>query len=183
MKFSRHPETALAPLLRGELEGDERARVAAHLEGCARCRAAASGLAETADALRAGLAVAPMPDWTAYRAQLSRRIAKAQAPKQDDDRELEVPWGIWAMMAPLGVFAIVAIIAMGVMLRNSMMGEISAPPPDQLAAAGELTDVNLDLMRNYPLVAHLDMFENYDVIEHLDQVPAAPPGGGGPTSS
>ncbi len=183
MKFSRHPETALAPLLRGELEDGERARVAAHLEGCARCRAAASGLAETAAALRAGLAAAQPPqDWTAYRAQLSRRIAKAQAP-QDDDRELEVPWGVWAMMAPLGAFAIVAVIAMGVMLRDSMMGEISAPPPDQLAAAGELTDVNLDLMRNYPLVAHLDMFENYDVIEHLDQLPAAPPGGGGPTSS
>ncbi len=183
MKFSRHPETALAPLLRGELEGEEHARVAAHLEGCARCRATASGLTETAASLRAGLSPAPAPDWTAYRAQLRRRIAKAQAPGQDDDRELEVPWSVWIMMAPLGAFAIVAIVAMGVMLRNSMIGEIPAPPPDQLAAAGELTDVNLDLMRNYPLVAHLDMFENYDVIEHLDQLPSSAPDGGGPTSS
>ena len=43
--ITRHPETALVPYMRGELEGEERARVARHLEGCASCREAAWRLA------------------------------------------------------------------------------------------------------------------------------------------
>ena len=62
-----HPETEIVPYLRGELSADERARVGAHLEGCAQCREAAdassamlSSLAKVVDDVRE-------PDWATYR--------------------------------------------------------------------------------------------------------------------
>src|ERR1700674_2484368 len=74
-----HPETEIVPYLRGELSADERARVAAHLEGCARCREAAEAssaillnLARVVDDVRE-------PDWAEYRGELTRKLHAAQA--------------------------------------------------------------------------------------------------------
>lgn len=179
MKFSRHPETALTPLIRGELDEPERVRVTAHLERCAQCREQAAALAATLETLRVGLAAAPPPDWTVYRAQLRRRMAAAQSSAAGDRRRLP-----WRALIPLGVGAgMAAALALAVILRKPDAGQSVAPPPDQLAAADELQDADLDLMRNYPVVAHLDMLENYDVIEHLDELPAPPPGGHETSSS
>ena len=171
MRFSRHPETALAPLMRGELEPAERDRVSAHLERCARCRATAGGLAATLTALRVELAARPAPDWRDYRAQLRHRIVR-ERPHNDDQRS----WLPWRALAPLGAAAgLAAALALVVILLNSAGDRSAAPTPDQLAAVNDLGVVDLGLMRDYPVVAHLDMLEDYDVIEHLDVLPATAP--------
>src|SRR5260370_39155704 len=73
-----HPETELIPYLRGELSADERARVGAHLEGCAQCRESAeassailANLAQVVDGVRD-------PDWAIYRAGLTRKLRARQ---------------------------------------------------------------------------------------------------------
>ena len=85
---SIHPETELIPYLREELSADERARVRAHLEGCAQCRESAlasstilSNLARAVDEVRE-------PNWTDYRAELKRKLRASQARKRDHSRPL-----------------------------------------------------------------------------------------------
>ena len=54
--MSTHPQSALLPYLRDELDADERTRVADHLQGCAECRESAESLAALSAIRRAGSA-------------------------------------------------------------------------------------------------------------------------------
>ena len=78
MMITRHPETALVPYLRGELDGEEQARVARHLEGCASCREAAGSAAAAMHELARRVEDVPAPDLAIYRAGLYRKL-KARA--------------------------------------------------------------------------------------------------------
>ena len=65
-----HPDLALVPYLRGELEAAERSRVEAHLAACAECRAAASDFQAILGRLALTAPPAPEPHWGRYRAEL-----------------------------------------------------------------------------------------------------------------
>ena len=87
-----HPETEIVPYLRGELSADERARVGAHLEGCAQCREAAdassailSNLARVVDDVRD-------PDWAEYRAELKRKLPAELLQGPDSPRLDDAEW-------------------------------------------------------------------------------------------
>jgi anti-sigma factor RsiW len=169
-----HPETELIPYLRGELSADERARVGAHLEGCAQCRESAeassailSNLAQVVDGVRD-------PDWTTYRAGLKRKLRASQAPSatmhgrlQRMREDLRLPaFGLPSMAMGAAAVAVLAIAI--VMHRGS--GSLPAPGVDQLELQQELSSTDVGLLANYHVVENLDLLENYDVIEHLDEL-------------
>ncbi len=162
-----HPETEIVPFLRGELSADERARVGAHLEGCAQCRATAdassamlSNLASVVDAVRD-------PDWAAYRGELRRKLRDSQKSRG----RVSARWPVfgWPSMA-MGAAA-VAVLAIAIVMHRGP-GSMPAPEVDQLELQQELssTDTDVGLLANYHVVEHLDLLENYDVIEHLDEL-------------
>src|SRR5277367_123434 len=74
-----HPETEIIPNLRGELSADERARVGAHLEGCAQCRQTADASSAILSNLARAVDEVRDPDWTEYRAELTRKLRAKQA--------------------------------------------------------------------------------------------------------
>ena len=156
--FARHPETLLIPHLRGELDAAARARVETHLLGCGRCRAAADGLSNALGTITRQVADLATPDWPSYRAELRRKIVAR------DDRAQ--PWWrptlLWTSFVAVGVAAVVVF---------SLVALQRAPNIDQLA----LADVDVGLLRNYPVVEKMDLLENYDEIDHLDELnpPAA----------
>jgi anti-sigma factor RsiW len=171
-----HPQNELIPYLRGELSADERARVGAHLEGCAQCRESAnassamlSNLARVVDDVRE-------PDWTEYRAGLKRKLRASQAPDASvrgrwrwrrEDVRLPLPVFGWPSMA-LGAAA-VAVLALAIVMHRGA-GSSNAPGVDQLELQQELSSTDVGLLANYHVVENLDLLENYDVIEHLDEL-------------
>lgn len=163
--LERHPETEIAPYLSGELSADERERVAAHLAGCARCRDDADAFAAALKALASDVAQIAEPDWSAYRAELHRKIAA----RRDRPQTLRARWWspriAWASMATAGA----AVAAIVLILTLSPRSQIGAPPVDQLAMEDAIGVTDIGLLRDYPVVEHLDLLENYDVIEHLDE--------------
>ena len=169
-----HPETELIPYLRGELSADERARVGAHLEGCAQCRESAdaslailSNLARAVDAVRE-------PDWADYRGELRRKLRASQAQRAGVGgrwrwrrADLRLPVFGWPSMA-MGAAA-VAVLAIAIVIHRGS-GTVSAPGVDQLELQQDLSSADVGLLANYHVVEHLDLLENYDVIEHLDEL-------------
>jgi len=169
-----HPETELIPYLRGELSADARARVAAHLEGCADCRASMdsssallTGLARVLDDVRE-------PDWNAYRADLRHKLRARQAASvslrarwRQRRADVRLPVFGWPSMA-LGTAAI-AVLALTLIFHRGA-GIPPAPGVDQLELQQELSSADVGLLANYHVVEHLDLLENYDVIEHLDDL-------------
>ncbi len=169
-----HPETEIVPYLRGELSADEKARVGAHLEGCAHCREAAeassvllSNLARAVDGVRE-------PDWTEYRAELKRKLRASQArsatirgPWRWRREDVRIPSFGWPSMA-MGAAA-VAVLAIALVVHRGTHGP-QAPGVAQLELQQELGGADVGLLVNYRVVEHLDLLENYDVIEHLDEL-------------
>ncbi len=89
--------TRLRRLAAGELSGDERSRLEAHLDGCARCQQAAAGL----EAERRTLA-ADLP-FEAFAAGVAEQLARAQA---------RPPGRAWRRVVPLALAAgLVAAVA------------------------------------------------------------------------
>jgi anti-sigma factor RsiW len=168
---ANHPETELIPYLRGELSADERARVAAHLEGCAECRESAeassallSSLAKVVDDVRE-------PDWAVYRGELKRKLRAAQSGRRRWWADLRLPIAGWPSMAMAA--AAVAILAIAIVMHRGPRG-VQAPGVDQLELQQELSSADVGLLANYHVVEHLDLLENYDVIEHLDELGPGP---------
>jgi len=164
--FAKHPETALVPYLRGELDRDEHSRVESHLETCARCRASIESSASMLREISEKVAQIPEPDWIRYRAQLRRRLAARREQPQTWWR----PEYSWMSLAAAGALA--ATIALTIAIRPTQQLGPTPPPVDQLAL--EDAPADLGLLRDYPVVEHLDLLENYDEISNLDQLaPAA----------
>ena len=168
---ANHPETELIPYLRGELSADERARVGAHLQGCAQCRewaqessALLSNLARVVDDVRE-------PDWPQYRGELRRKLQAADASRGRVRgrwwANLRRPVMGWPSMA-MGAAA-VAVLAIAIVMHRGS-GGVQAPAVNQLELQQELSSADVGLLANYHVVEHLDLLENYDVIEHLDEL-------------
>ncbi len=165
MLWRRHPETAFAPYLRGELDASESARLRAHLAGCARCRAAVAETEAVMGAVAQRVEQLAEPDWAAYQRELRRKLnarrARASAPRPANR------W-VWAS------FAAAAVATSAILLALALSGP-RPPVVDQLAIESGLADADLGMLRDYPVVENLDLLENYDVIENLDQL--TPPAG------
>jgi anti-sigma factor RsiW len=167
-----HPETNLIPYLRGELSGRELARTAAHLDGCAVCRAQLDDLARTLKLVERQIEELPTPAWSAYRAELRRKLTE----RVERSPRRWLPSFAWGSFAAAGLVAAVALLTMRALHQRSPALQSSVAP---LALAELDPDVightSLGLLRDYPMVERLDMLanDNYDVIEHLDEL--APP--------
>jgi anti-sigma factor RsiW len=162
-----HPETALVPYIRGELSGRERDTVASHLERCGQCRDSAESFRSLLGELSARIEELPTPEWTAYRAELRRKLAQRLEPRP---RWWQLPVG-WASLATAAAVAAIALWFVVPNLRHPAL------PEDQIAMQQmEVADTDADvgLLRNYGVVERLDMLENYDVIAHLDELKPAP---------
>ncbi|HEY7520170.1 MAG TPA: zf-HC2 domain-containing protein [Methylomirabilota bacterium] len=150
----RHPETALVPYVKGELASGERARVATHLDGCERCRAALADVR----AVLAALAASPTalePPWGRYRAELRERLT-ARA----------VRW--WQRPLPIAVSAGLA----AALLLFALQPAPVQPPTTNLAQIEETAlGARLDMVEHYDVVARLDMLDALDDIRQLDVVP------------
>jgi anti-sigma factor RsiW len=155
--FARHPETLLIPHLRGELDAAARARIETHLRGCVRCRAKADGLSSALVTIRRQVAELPAPDWRSYNAELRRKIAA----RENRVSRWWRPTLIWTSFAATAVAAVALL---------TLFASQRGPNVDQIA----LVDVDVGLLRSYPVVEKMDLLENYDVIEHLDEL--NPPG-------
>ena len=164
---TNHPETELIPYLRGELSADERARVRAHLQGCAQCRESA----EVSSAMLSNLARVvddvSEPDWAGYRGELRRKLRATQANRGRWWADLQLPAWRWPSIA-MGAAA-VAVLAIAIVMHRGA-GSSQAPGVDQLELQQELSSADVGLLANYHVVEHLDLLENYDVIEHLDEL-------------
>ncbi len=160
-----HPEIALIPYLRGELDAGERADVARHLAQCPQCRESADSFAALLAQLPSRIDELPAPEWTAYRAELRRKLAA---------REEAHPWRragtLWASLVVGSALA--AVLLLSFLVPWSAR---EAPPMEQFAMEQQIGSVNVDMLRDYPVLEHLDLLENYDVIEHLHEL--TPPAG------
>ena len=170
-----HPDTEIVPYLRGELSADERARVGAHLEGCAQCRESADASAAMLSNLARVVDDVGEPDWAEYRGELKRKLRARQAESASvrgrwrwlrEDLRLPAAFG-WPSAA-LGAAA-VAVLAIAIVMHRGA-GSSTAPGVDQLELQQELSSADVGLLANYHVVEHLDLLENYDVIEHLDEL-------------
>jgi anti-sigma factor RsiW len=153
---SLHPETALVPYARGELAPAERARVAAHLEACDRCRVALTDVRAVLGALSPPPAPAE-PHWGRYRAELrARLVARARPPR----------W--WQRPMPIAVSAGLAAALLLFTLRPTPVER----PATSLTQLEETTlGARLDMLEHYDVVSRLDMLDAMDEIRQLDAVP------------
>jgi anti-sigma factor RsiW len=153
---SLHPETALVPYVKDELAPGERARVAAHLDGCDRCRTALADVRAVLGALATAPAPAE-PHWGRYRAQLRARLAeRARGPR----------W--WQRPMPIAVSAGLAAALLLFSLRPTPVER----PAANLTQIEETTmGARLDLLQHYDVVSRLDMLDALDEIRQLDVVP------------
>jgi anti-sigma factor RsiW len=154
-----HPETALIPYLRGELSGDERARVENHLSGCAQCREFAGSSSAIIESVGKMTASIPTPDWNAYNFELRRKLAVRREPRAVWWR----PQIAWMTFASAGA----AAIALVLFLSMRQPASVGGPPVDQIAMETEMKGADIGLLQNYKMVEHLDLLEDYDVIERL----------------
>ena len=120
----RETELLLPWYAAGRLEGDERARIEAHLRGCARCRA------ELAAEQRLGAEVANLPlDADLGWASMLRRIEETPARRQGwgDLMRAAAPWAGWATAACLTL----ALVGGALIHRNApaTYQTLSAPTP------------------------------------------------------
>lgn len=157
--MARHPETAIAPYVSGGLSPAERAEVAAHLEGCPRCR-------ETAEAFRALLdelaltETAPRLDPARYAADLRRKLAA-----RSDGTAAARPWRwrpVRLVMAAALACALVFLAVQGV-VREPRVAELTVVEETMLGH-------RLDLVRQYPVLETLELLEDLEVIRHLDRL-------------
>ncbi|MFZ2063020.1 MAG: zf-HC2 domain-containing protein [Candidatus Binatus sp.] len=169
-----HPDTEIVPYLRGELSADERARVGAHLEGCAQCRESADASAAMLENLARVVDDVREPDWAEYRGQLKRKLHASQAGSATvrgrwrwRREDLRLPVFGWPSMA-VGAAAL-AVLAIAIVMHRGA-GSSHEPGVNQLELQQELSSADVDLLANYHVVEHLDLLENYDVIEHLDEL-------------
>ena len=153
---SLHPEAALVPYVKGELTPTERARVAAHLEACDRCRVALSDVRAVLGALTPVPSPAE-PHWGPYRAELRARL---------EDRTRSTRW--WQRPMAIAVSAGLAAALLLFTLRPTPVER----PATSLTQLEETTlGARLDMLEHYDVVSRLDMLDAMDEIRQLDAVP------------
>ncbi len=153
MTDARHPDTELTGFVTDALPPAERARVAAHLDGCADCRQAVEESRSVLTALATEAPAPPPPDWGRYRAELRARL---QTPAHR-------AW--WARPLPALVAAGVAtaVVLLAVHGFDRRPGELATVEETMLGA-------RLPMLRQYRVVERLDLLEDLDAIRHLDRL-------------
>ncbi|MFN2383460.1 MAG: zf-HC2 domain-containing protein [Gemmatimonadota bacterium] len=121
----------------GELAADERARIAGHLEGCAACRDELAGLEAFAATAARGYAAeralrtaaGQAPDWARQQAAIVERTSGSA-------RAARARWsGGLPRYAPQMALALVAVIALGVVMRVGIRGPRDVPVTDAVEEA------------------------------------------------
>lgn len=152
MTDGRHPDAELTALVTGALPPAERARVAAHLDGCARCRRVVEESRAVLGALATEIPVPAPPDWGRYRAELRARLQpRARA------------W--WAR--PLPALAAAGVAALVVLLA---VRGLDRPPGELRLAEEAMLGARLPLLQQYRVVERLDLLEDLDAIRQLDRL-------------
>jgi anti-sigma factor RsiW len=147
-----HVDEKVVAYLGGELAPAERARVEAHLPGCAACRRAVGESRAVLAALAPGRPAVPPVDWARYQTELRAKVARR-------------PRGWW--MRPWPALA-AAALATGVLVLTLQTPERRLT---DLAALDEtVLGARLPLLQQYQVVERLDLFEDLDVIGQLDQI-------------
>lgn len=157
MNTNTHPETALVPYLRDQLEPDERARVAAHLETCAGCRQTLAD-ARVVLAQLAGIPAPPEPDWGRYRAELRARL---------EARRRGAHW--WRRPVTI---AVSTGLAAALLLFTVRPTPVEPPSTASLTPIDETAlGARLDMLKHYDVVQRLDMLDELETVRNLDVVP------------
>ncbi len=167
MLWRKHPESAFALYLRGELEASESQHLQEHLAGCDRCRAGLAAAESAISALSRRIEQLPEPDWATYQTELRRKL---------NARRYRAPASRWRHGWAWASLATAAVATSALVLALVLSAGPRTPAVDQLAVEGGLADADIGMLRDYPVVENLDLLENYDVIENLDQLtpPSAP---------
>jgi anti-sigma factor RsiW len=151
-----HPDRDLTPFLRGELGPRESDRVAAHLDGCARCRQAVVDFRRLLGAYRRSIAVADDVAWPRYRAEVREKLAARTR------RRPSWPWPV-----PVAFAAVLAGVLLFLAVRSPLR---TAERPEVMALEEAVIGQQLGLLRDYPIIEQLDLLEDLDVIRHLDRL-------------
>ncbi|HET7343691.1 MAG TPA: zf-HC2 domain-containing protein [Methylomirabilota bacterium] len=146
-----HPETELIALVRDELAPAERARVAAHLEGCAECRRAAEESRALLQALAASAPPPPAVDWGRYQADLRARVGARRA------------W--WRQPVPTMLAAGVATALVVFAVHG-----LQRTPSEVVTLEETMLGARLPMLQQYQVVERLDMLEDLDAIRQLDRL-------------
>lgn len=155
--LNAHPETALVPYLGGQLEPDERARVAAHLDTCEACQRM---LADTRLVLArlADMPAPPEPHWGRYRAELRAKLDARAG-------------GARGWRRPMA-------IALSTGLAAALLLFTLRPAPEPPSPVASLTPLEetalgarLDMLKHYEVVQRLDMLDEMETVRNLDVVP------------
>lgn len=155
-----HVEELLVAHARGELGGDERARVEAHLPGCAACRGALQGYARILAELARTAPPAPPMHWGAYRAELRDKLERRTA-------RSGARWSRVVRPAP----ALVAAGLLAALIYAGLPGSGRGPGgPDLLAADDPVLGSRLDMIDRLEVVRQLDLLEDFNVIVELDHL-------------
>jgi hypothetical protein len=154
---SAHDETAIVPYLGNELPEAEQRAMAAHLAGCAECRAVADDFRTVLGILGESAPRPPEVPWGRYRAELRERLARRRR------STAHPPWW-WPVPAALSA-ALAAVLLFLVFEppRETRTADLNAV---EEAVIG----VELDLLRDYSIVERLDLLEDLDVIRDLDRL-------------
>lgn len=121
----------------GGLPGDARARLRAHLDGCAACRAELAEIAPLADALRTvdpdALSELPVPppdlgDRIIGRIDEERAVVHARA-RRAERRDIARTRSRQLMVAAAAVVLVIAALAGGTVLGRATAPELTASPP------------------------------------------------------
>jgi hypothetical protein len=152
-----HPETALVPYLRGQLDVDERARVDAHLDRCADCHRTLAD-ARLVLARLADMPVPRPPHWGRYRAELRAKL---------DARTRGRGW-----RRPLAI-AVSTGLAAALLLFTLRPTPVETPPQTASLTPLEETALGarLDMLKHYDIVQRLDMLDEMDTVRNLDVIP------------
>jgi anti-sigma factor RsiW len=153
--MTEHPGHDLTAYAMGDLPPQARARVAAHLDGCAACREALAQSRLVLDGLAAGLGDPPPIDWEQYRAQLRVRRQAASRRRR------------WSSGWP-------AVAAAGVAAAGLLLGIHGLVGQRQSAGVEDALVARLPLLQDYRVVERLDLLEDLDAIRHLDRLAGVP---------
>ncbi len=153
-----HVDERLIDHLRGDLDAGERARVDAHLAGCAACRASRASYARLVDALARTEPPAPPIHWGAYRADLRERLERRAG-------------GRVRGWVGLPAAALVAAALVAALVVAGVPGLHGPGAPDPLALDNTILASRLDLIARLDVVQDLDLLEDYNVISELDELP------------
>jgi len=147
-----HVDESAVAYLSGELGPAERARIDAHLEGCAECRRAVAESRIVLATLAGGRPAPPPIDWGRYQAELRAKVAQR-------------PRGWWLRPWPALAAAALATVVLLLTLQT---------PDRRLTDLATLDDTvlgaRLPFLQQYRVVERLDLLENLDVIDQLDRI-------------